>query len=176
MDTYVKWMLIDQLFVCSLRMNNCSLQFSFCQSLMLGFSSYDSLTHALIHRHLTRMLYAHVCVSFSWVGLFNGILFRNEIAAKCNSIEVCSRRRQIITEYEKNKWINFGFRCFEHTNTHKHTGLQTLTNTQCCCYLCRILNFHGKTWKLVAYLFFFIFWAQSSTLPQPPPQQSPSKL
>lgn len=169
MDTYVKWMLIDQLFVCSLQMNNCSLQFSFCESLMLGFSSYDScsaLTHALIHRHLTRMLYAHVCVSFSWVWLFNGILFRNEIAAKCNSIEVCSRRRQIITEYEKNKWINFGFRCFEHTNTHthKHRGLykRTLTNTQCCCYCCRILNFHGKTWKLVAYLFiFFLFFERN---------------
>lgn len=145
---------------------------------MLGFSSYDSLTHALIHRHLTRMLYAHVCVSFSWVWLFNGILFRNEIAAKCNSIEVCSRRRQIITEYEKNKWINFGFRCFEHTNTHTNTQAYKHSRTRNVVVIA--VGFWTFTAKLenllLIYLFFFIFWAQSSTLPQPPPQQSPSKL
>lgn len=116
---------------------------------MHGFSSYDSCsTNSCTHTDTIR-----VCCMHTYICVFhfhNGILFRNEIAAKCNSIGVCSRRRQIITEYEK---INESISVFDALNTHKHTG--ALTHAQWCCYYCRILNFHGKTWKLVAYLFFF---------------------
>lgn len=117
---------------------------------MHGFSSYDSCsTNSCTHTDTIR-----VCCMHTYICVFhfhNGILFRNEIAAKCNSIGVCSRRRQIITEYEK---INESISVFDALNTHKHTG--ALTYAQWCCYYCRILNFHGKTWKLVAYLFFFL--------------------
>lgn len=38
--------------------------------------------------------------------------------------------------------------------THTRTHRETLTSARYCCYW-RILNFHGKTCKLVAFLFFF---------------------
>lgn len=177
MGTYVNRKLFDQLFVCSLRMNNCSLQFSFCESLMHGFSSYDSCsTNSCTHTDTIRVccIRMHMCVSFSWVWLFNGILFRNEIAAKCNSIGVLQPKAPNYHGIRKNKWINFGFRCFEHTQTHRRTYTQAHSLTRNVVVIA--VGFWTFTAKLENLLLIFYFWAQSSTLPQPPPQQSPSNL
>lgn len=66
---------------------------------------------------------------------------------------------------KKNKWINFGFRCFEHTNTHTHTNTEAYTHSRARNVVVIAVGFWTFTAKLenllLIYFVFFLFFEPS---------------
>lgn len=86
---------------------------------------------ALTHAH-TQTLFAYavfVCICVFHFHEFDSLMESySEMKLLPSAIQLgfCSRRRQIITEYEK---INESISVFDALNTHKHTGAHTHRRT-----------------------------------------------